>query len=64
MIPSAEQSRQRENVEMKKIVELSVEEANSVAGGVFSYTRVDPKTGETVVYDCTGREIARYQSAV
>jgi hypothetical protein len=47
---------------MKKIVDLSAEETNSVVGGVIGETRTDPKTGETVVYDCTGREIARYSS--
>jgi hypothetical protein len=47
---------------MKKIVDLSVEETKCVAGGVIGEVRIDPKTGETVIYDCTGREIDRYSS--
>ena len=42
--------------------ELTVKEMEKVAGGTTESTTVDPETGDTVVRDCTGGEIRRYDS--
>jgi|GEM_PF-3749516 len=45
---------------MTKFVQLNAGELNQVVGGVTSSSEIDPATGETVIRDCTGREIGRY----
>ena len=45
---------------MTKMSELNADDLDMIVGGVFPSTSIDPNTGETVVRDCTGGEIARY----
>jgi bacteriocin-like protein len=47
---------------MENIHALTNEEMAEVIGGSFPRTETDPQTGETVTYDCTGREISRSSS--
>jgi bacteriocin-like protein len=47
-----------------QVTELNANELEQIVGGIGESTSTDPATGETVVYDCTGREIGRYMSYV
>jgi len=49
---------------MANLEELNADEMNAVTGGGISYTQVDPKTGETVVYSDTGVEIGRFPAGM
>jgi hypothetical protein len=49
---------------MTKIVELNEIEQEQVAAGIGESTETDPQTGETIVRDCTGREIGRYMGMI
>ena len=44
---------------MPKIEQLNSADLDLVVGGAAVRAEVDPETGETVYYDCTGREIGR-----
>jgi len=44
---------------MANVEELRPDELTVVSGGATPYTRVDPKTGETVIYSDTGVELGR-----
>ena len=44
---------------MAKPENLNSEEINADTGGITSYSQVDPKTGEIVIYSDTGVEIGR-----
>jgi len=46
-------------MKMAKPENLNSEEINAVTGGITSYSQVDPKTGEVVIYSDTGVEIGR-----
>ena len=38
---------------------MNADEINAVVGGVTASEQIDPKTGEVIIVDCTGREIGR-----
>jgi bacteriocin-like protein len=49
---------------MTNITELNTNELDLITGGVVPSTSTDPRTGETVIRDCTGGEIGRYPAGM